>query len=87
MRFTITSVLLIVTGFIFLIIWGWVTFLLQTVNEAMSPHATGLDATFAFELDLIPAAFGVIAIIFFVAGILATFFLESFSDEPEMYWR
>ena len=84
MRFPVAAVLFIVTSFIFFT-WFAVSYLLITsMDDALSPTA---PAGSLEVINLLPTAFGVIGIIFFVAGLLLIFVIDSLSDEPEYYFR
>lgn len=87
MRFPIASLLLIISGFIFFVFWAVSSYLIDATYNAMSPLGSGLDASYASELSLLPTAFGVICAIFFVTGIVSVFLLDSLSDEPEYYYK
>lgn len=84
MRFPIAALLLVVTGFIFLAFFAVGSLLLTEMDDALDP--TGLDGQFAYEVDIIIAAFGIIGAIVIVMAIII-FVIESLSDEPEYYWR
>lgn len=87
MRFPLAAVLFIVGSFIFFTFAGVSYYLMSTIDTAIDSLSPGYDATFQAIVDLLPTAFGVIAILFFVVGLLLIFVLESLSDEPEMYYR
>lgn len=91
MRFPLAALLFLVASFIFFIIWAVCAYMLSAVSDAMNPLSSMLSAegatSFTGMLDLLSVAFGIISVIFFVAGILLFFFLESVSDEPEYYRR
>lgn len=84
MRFSITSLMLIVSSFIFFAFWAFGSLLLESVSDALLPTATS-EATNI--INTVQTAFGVIAAVMFFAGILLTFVLDATSDEPEMYYR
>ena len=88
MRFTIAALYLLVTAFIFFCFWAFSSFLIDTVATAMTPYATDLgEPSYTNLLTLLPWAFGIICVIFLVAGVLLVFFLDATADEPEMYYR
>jgi len=84
MRFPIAAVLFIVASFIFFVLWAVSSFLLDSVADALIPFATS-EATNI--ITLIQNAFGIIAGLFLVTGVILFFFLDSIADEPELYWR
>jgi H+/Cl- antiporter ClcA len=84
LRFSIASLFFICLGFIFLCLWGFFSFLLDSIYNALSP--TAVDDSILLMQD-ISWAFGVICALFFIVGIVLIFVLDSFADEPEMYWR
>jgi len=84
MRFPIAALLFIVASFIFFVVWAVSSFLLDSVADALIPFATS-EATNI--ITLVQNAFGILAGLFFVTGILLFFFLDSTADEPELYWR
>ena len=84
MRFTFASLFFIVLGFIFLVLWGFFSFYLDTIYDALAPSAVGNSLELMENISL---AFGVICALFFVVGIILIFVLDSFADEPETYWR
>jgi len=84
LRFSIASLFFVCLGFVFFALWAFFSMFLNEIYTALYPTApTGAMHT----LDLVPTAFGVICAIFFVTGILLIFILDSFAEEPEMYWR
>jgi len=84
MRFGSASILFIVTGFIFLIVWAVMSLFLDEVHSAMSAVA---PAEALGIINLLPTAFGVICAIFITTGVVLVFVMDSLQDEPEMYWR
>jgi threonine/homoserine/homoserine lactone efflux protein len=62
---------------------------MQTTLAPMGSTITNAtdNATFQGILNDIPMAFGIICAIFFVTGLVLIFVLESWSDEPEYYYR
>lgn len=84
MRFCLASLFFIVVGFIFLAIWGFFSFYLDTIYAALAPTALGNSLALMENITL---AFGVICALFFIVGIVLIFVLDSFADEPETYWR
>ena len=91
MRFPLAALFFLVGSFIFFICWGVSFYLINTVSDAMTPYAGDLGAegqtSFTNLLTLLPTAFGVICVLFFVMGLLLLFILDSLADEPEMYYR
>ena len=87
MRFTTTSIMFIVAGFIFLAFWGFSSLLIDEVGNALDDVDDNLPTDYTEIRNLLPTAFGIIAAIFFVCGIILIFVLDSISDEPEMYYR
>ena len=84
MRFPLAALFLVVAGFMFLAFFGVGSFLLSSMDDALDPST--VDAQFSYEVDIIIAAFGVIAAIMLVLAVVV-FVMDSLSDEPEMYWR
>lgn len=84
MRFSIAALFFMIGSFIFFICWAVGSLVLDEFYDALAPSAPAgaLDI-----IGLLPVAFGVISAIFFVAGLLVIFVLDSLADEPEMYWR
>jgi len=80
------AILLVVFGFMFLAFFGVGSFLLSEAGDALIDHSDGLDPQFGYQVTIITEAFGIIGAIMIVIGVIA-FVVESFSDEPEMYWR
>ena len=91
MKFPISALLFLILSFIFFIVWAVSTLLIDTVYNAMSPLGSmlsvGDNSNYQALISQIPLAFGVICVLFFVVGIILIFVLESWSDEPEYYWR
>lgn len=91
MRFPIAALFFIISGFIFFVCWAVASFLMTTVSDAMSPFAANLSSTGATAtintIGLLSTAFGVLAALFFIVGVVLIFVLDSWSDEPELYWR
>jgi hypothetical protein len=54
----------------------------------MTPLANELgSASYNNILSVLPTAFGIICVLFFVVGIVLFFVLDATAEEPEMYWR
>ena len=88
MRFPLAALFFILTGFMFFCFWAYSFFLLTTVSDAMSPLAAALSSPGATEvINLLPTVLGILCALFFIVGILLIFVLDSWSDEPEMYYR
>ena len=88
MRFPLAALFFLITSFIFFVSWAVTSYLLSSVSDAMSPLAATLSSSGATEIiSMLPTALGIICAIFFITGILLIFVLDSWSDEPEMYWR
>ena len=88
MRFPLAAVFFIVLGFIFLAFWGFSSFLLSSVVDAMTPYANELgQSEYSNLLVELPVAFGIICVLFFIVGIVLFFILDAMADEPELYWR
>lgn len=84
MRFPLAALMFLIAAFIFFVLYAVGSLLLTEVSDALSPTATSEAADL---ITLISTAFGIISVVFFVAGILLIFVLDSLQDEPEMYWR
>ena len=88
MRSPLAALFFIISGFIFFVCWAVSSFLLSTVGNALSPYAANLSGSGATEvINLLPTALGILCALFFIVGILLIFVLDSWSDEPERYWR
>jgi len=91
LRFPIVALFFLCISFIFFIIWLVSTFVLDTFYNTLSPMGSSLgtnaNASFQSNISSISMAFGVICCIFFIVGILLIFILDSWSDEPEQYYR
>ena len=88
MRFPLAALFFLISSFIFFVCWAVASYLLTTVSNAMSPFAANLSTTGATDvINLLPTALGILSALFFMVGILLIFVLDSWSDEPEMYWR
>ena len=85
-RFPLAALFFVIAGFVFLAFFGMGSLLLTEFDDALI-NKDDLDSTLQDELDLITDAFGYIAAIFFVTGILLIFILDSLSDEPEYFYR
>lgn len=84
MRFPLASLFFIVASFIFFCFWAVMSLYLDTIKNALTPLASA-DAL--VSINLIPTAFGIICVVFFLAGILLIFVMDALADEPEMYYR
>jgi len=84
MRFPVAAILFVIASFIFFVIWAVSSYLLETVADALLPHATTEASNI---ITLLQNAFGILAALFFVIGIILIFILDATADEPEMYWR
>jgi len=87
MRFPLVALLFIVSSFIFFTFMAVSYLIMTNIDTAIDNLSPGYDSTFQGIVDLLPTAFGIIGILFFVVGLLLIFVLESLSDEPEMYYR
>jgi hypothetical protein len=92
LRFPIVALLFICLSFAFFIIWAVMSYVLSIMHDTLSPMGASFgnatdNATFQNILTEIPAAFGIICVIFFVTGLVLIFVLDSWSDEPEYYYR
>jgi len=84
LRFPLAALLFIILSFIFLVFWAFTSLLIGETSDALTPSApSGALST----INLLPTAFGIICVIFFITGILLIFILDSFAEEPELYWR
>ena len=88
MRFPLAALGFMIASFI-LFVFTAVSFkILTATKDAMTPFADKLNnPTLSAIYNNLPLAFGIMAVIFFIAGILAFFFFESVSDEYEYYYR
>lgn len=89
MRFPLAALFFLVASFIFFAVFSVSTLFLGEVKDAMQPLASGLTekSTYLSELNNIQLAFGVMAILFFIIGILLIFVLDALADEPEYFYR
>jgi hypothetical protein len=88
MRWAIVAVLFLIAVFGFFIGYAVSSFLLSTVQDAMTPFGEQLTDSTAYlsQLTLISTGFGIICAIAFTL-LIVIFALDSLSDEPENYWR
>ena len=87
MRFPLAALFFLITSFIFFVSWAVTSYLLSSVSDAMSPLAATLSSSGATDIiSMLPTALGIICALFFITGILLIFVLDSWSDEPEMYF-
>jgi len=84
MRFPLAALFFIILSFIFLAFWGFSSLLISETSDALSPSAPSEALSI---INLLPTAFGIICVVFFIVGILLIFILDSFAEEPELYWR
>ena len=85
MRFAFSSIFCIITGFVFLLMWGVTSYFLNEVKDAMTPYLTG--TTYSNYITLIPTAFGISAALFFIVGIVLFFIVDTMSEDYEGYYR
>ena len=85
MRFTLASVFFLIAAFAFFIMWAISSFVITEVGDSLDD--SGFDSQYQGIKNLLSTGFGILAAIFFVAGILLVFVLDSLADEPEMYYR
>ncbi len=84
MRFPIAALFFVILSFIFFVIYATGSKLLTAVSDALLPTApTGAGSI----ITTLQNAFGIIAAIFFIVGIVLIFVLDSLAEEPEQYWR
>lgn len=91
MRFPIAAIMFLVASFVFFIIWIIITYFISVTYNALSPLSSTINvadqSSFLDDLGMIQMAFGIICVLFFIFGIILIFVLESWSDEPEYYYR
>jgi len=88
MRFPLAALFCVIVSFIFFVVWAVSTYLISNVVDVMTPLANDLgSASYTNLLTLLPYAFGIICLLFFVFGIILFFILDATAEEPEMYWR
>lgn len=91
MRFPLAALGFVIAGFIFLAFFAFGSLLITEVDDALEDSVSNLKAASQAEVNgyitLVTNAFGLIAAIFFVVGIILVFVLESLSDEPEYFYR
>jgi len=87
MRFPLASLFFLITSFVFFISWAVSSYLITAVDDALTPTASFSTSSFSDLVTLIPTAFGVICVLFFIAGIILIFVMDSLAEEPETYWR
>ena len=85
MRFTLASVFFLIAAFAFFIMWAVSSFVITEVGDSLDD--SGFDSQYQGIKTLLSTGFGILAAIFFVAGVLLVFVLDSLADEPEMYYR
>ena len=84
MRFSIASLMFLISSFIFGVFWAVISYLHDQINTALSGFTTANSQNI---IDMIQTGFGIICALFFIVGILLIFVLDSMADEPEFYWR
>lgn len=91
MRYPVAALLFLVFSFIFFLCWVVMTFVVGTFHDTIEPLGTTIDgwyqAGFYDIMVTLPWAFGFLCALFFIMGIVVLFVLESWSDEPEFYYR
>ena len=88
MRFPLAALFFLISSFIFFCFWAFTSLLLSSVGDALTPLSTDFMSSSQGEfITLLPTAFGIMCVLFFLVGILLIFVLDSLADEPEMYWR
>jgi hypothetical protein len=91
MKFPLAAIMFLAASFIFFVIWAVMTFFLSTVYGVLSPLSAGFstsdNASYMNDLSTVQFAFGFICVLFLIVGIILIFVLESWSDEPEYYYR
>ena len=91
MKFPTAALLFIISSFIFFILWIVTTFIVSTFHDAIYPLGSTLNpadqASFYDIMHTVPLVFGIICALFFVMGVILIFVLQSWSDEPEYYYR
>lgn len=88
MRWPLSALFFVIASFVFFVFWAASSYLISQVHDAMVPFAAELGSSeYNGLLAVLPTAFGIISIIFFVVGILVLYVVDSLSEEPEMYYR
>jgi len=91
MRFPLAAIFFTIAGFIFFAIFSVMTFLQESVADALTDHLGGLTASSQTSvtntLTLIQTGFGVFAVVFFLVAVVLVFFIDSWRDDPEYYYR
>lgn len=89
-RFPLATVILLVLSFVFFIIWAVMSFVLDVVYDVVTTDNGLLDATGQAAVtgiaDMVTTAFGVFALVLFVAGILVFFFFDVFRTESDVVY-
>ena len=92
MKFPLAAVFFLVFSFIFFISWVISTYLVNSVKDALAgPAAETMNSVALYHyndlLTILPVALGFLCVLFFIFGIILLFVLESWSDEPEYFYR
>lgn len=88
MRWVLAAIFFVIASFIFFFYWAVMTFLVDTVHDALIDDAEALGSPQLNDIfATVPFALGVICAIIFVVIILLHYIMDSLSEEPEYYWR
>ena len=88
MRFPLAALFFIVGSFIFFACFGMSSWLIDEMGSGLQSNVDDLGSSELNNLwSLIPSAFGVIAVLFFIVGVLLIFVLDATADEPEYFYE
>lgn len=87
MRWAAASLFFVISSFIFFIFFAVSNMIITETHDALDARGGDLGTGFNTILSLLPEAFLIIGVIFFLTGILLIFVLDALADEPEYYWR
>ena len=86
MRVFECTVMFIVFGIIFLVIFGVSVFLVNINHDFLMPFASGVDSRFAQTLNMFQSAIMLMGVLMLIVGIIS-YFVGMGSEEPDEYFR
>lgn len=85
MRFPRAAIFFMIGAFVFLMMFAVSSRMITEFQNAVDPYDDNLGATYEEEKNLIPYAFGIVAAILFIFGVIIVFFVNALGEEYEYY--
>ena len=87
MRFPRAAIMFLIAAFVFFLMFAVSSRIINETDQALDTYDSGYDSTYQNIKTSISVAFGLIALILFVVGVIITFFVDALGTEYEYYPR